>query len=62
MKSSRRRFLKIAGISALGIGAKPVLDVMASSSETASPKITKSENALKAKRWRIVIDTRKSQS
>lgn len=62
MKSSRRRFLKIAGISALGIGAKPVLDVMASSSETAAPKTIKGENALTAKRWGMVIDTRKLQS
>ncbi|MDH4205165.1 MAG: 4Fe-4S dicluster domain-containing protein [Desulfobacteraceae bacterium] len=62
MKSSRRRFLKIAGISALGLGAKPVLDVMASSSETAAPKTTKGENALTAKRWGLVIDTRKLQS
>jgi len=62
MKSSRRCFLKIAGISALGLGAKPVLDVMASSSETAAPKTTKGENALRAKRWGMVIDTRKLQS
>jgi len=62
MKSSRRRFLKIAGISALGLGAKPVLDVMASSSETAAPKTIKGENALTAKRWGMVIDTRKLQS
>ncbi len=62
MKSSRRRFLKIAGISALGLGAKPVLDVMASSSETAAPKTTKGENVLTAKRWGMVIDTRKLQS
>ena len=62
MKSSRRRFLKIAGISALGLGAKPVLDVMASSSETAAPKTMKGENALRAKRWGMVIDTRKLQS
>ncbi len=62
MKSSRRRFLKIAGISALGLGAKPVLDVMASSSETAAPKTTKGETALSAKRWGMVIDTRKLQS
>jgi Fe-S-cluster-containing dehydrogenase component len=62
MKSSRRRFLKIAGISALGLGAKPVLDVMASSGETAAPKTTKGENTLTAKRWGMVIDTRKLQS
>jgi Fe-S-cluster-containing dehydrogenase component len=31
MENSRRSFLKIAGISALGMGVKPVLDVFASS-------------------------------
>jgi [DsrC]-trisulfide reductase subunit O len=62
MESSRRSFLKIAGISALGLGAKPVLDVMASSGETAKPKTMKGENALSAKRWGMVIDTRKFQS
>jgi len=62
MKSSRRRFLKIAGISALGLGAKPVLDVLASSGETAAPKTTTGENAFTAKRWGMVIDTRKLQS
>jgi Fe-S-cluster-containing dehydrogenase component len=62
MKGSRRRFLKIAGISALGIGAKPVLDVLASSGETAAPMTMKREDALTAKRWGLVIDTRKLQS
>jgi Fe-S-cluster-containing dehydrogenase component len=62
MKSSRRRFLKIAGISALGLGVKPVLDVMASSGETAKPETIKGENALSARRWGMVIDTRKLKS
>ncbi|MDL1967431.1 MAG: twin-arginine translocation signal domain-containing protein, partial [Deltaproteobacteria bacterium] len=31
MGNSRRSFLKVAGITALGIGTKPVLDVFASS-------------------------------
>jgi Fe-S-cluster-containing dehydrogenase component len=62
MESSRRSFLKIAGISALGIGAKPVLDVLASSGEAAAPITMKREDALTAKRWGMVIDTRKLQS
>jgi Fe-S-cluster-containing dehydrogenase component len=62
MESSRRRFLKIAGISALGLGTKPVLDVVASSGETAKPETMKNENALSARRWGMVIDTRKLQS
>jgi hypothetical protein len=36
MKNSRRNFLKIAGISALGLGAKPVFDAFASSEGTSS--------------------------
>jgi [DsrC]-trisulfide reductase subunit O len=62
MESSRRRFLKIAGISTLGLGVKPVFDVMASSGEMAQPQTMKGENALLAKRWGMVIDTRKLQS
>ena len=65
MESSRRSFLKIAGISALGLGAKPVLDVFAASGEhgeAPKPKTMKGENALTAKRWALVIDTRKFES
>jgi len=66
MKSSRRRFLKIAGISALGLGVKPALEVLASSegghAGVAKPEVNKGENALTAKRWALVIDTRKFES
>jgi Fe-S-cluster-containing dehydrogenase component len=62
MESSRRRFLKIAGVSALGLGVKPVLDVVASSGETAQPTTMKGKNALTAQRWGMVIDTRKLQA
>jgi molybdopterin-containing oxidoreductase family iron-sulfur binding subunit len=62
MKSSRRSFLKIAGVSALGLGVKPVVDVLASSDEhgeAAKPQTTKGPEAFTAKRWGLVIDTRK---
>jgi len=64
MESSRRSFLKIAGVSALGIGTKPVLDTFASAppGEEAKPKSMKGKDALAAKRWAIVIDTRKFES
>ncbi len=65
MGSSRRSFLKIAGISALGLGARPVLDVLASTEEHAAaskPETRKGEDVLKAKRWALVIDTRKFES
>jgi molybdopterin-containing oxidoreductase family iron-sulfur binding subunit len=65
MKGSRRTFLKLAGLSALGLGAKPVLDVFAASGEdsaTRQPQTMKGENALIAKRWAMVIDTHKFES
>ena len=65
MKSSRRSFLKIAGISALGLGVKPVIDVLAASDESGAaskPQVIKGKKALTAKRWGMVIDTRKFKS
>ncbi|MDX2439984.1 MAG: 4Fe-4S dicluster domain-containing protein [Desulfobacterales bacterium] len=64
MESSRRRFLQIAGISALGLGAKPVLDAFAKEEHGDKPEvqIKKGEKALKAKQWAMVIDTRKLES
>lgn len=65
MKGSRRTFLKLAGLSALGLGAKPVLDVFAASGEdsaTRQPQTMKGKNALIAKRWAMVIDTHKFES
>jgi len=63
MERSRRSFLKIAGISALGIGVKPVLDVIAEQhDEAVEPIVKKHDNALTAKRWGMVIDTHKLQS
>jgi len=58
MESSRRSFLKIAGISTLGLGVRPVIEVLASSQE-GKPSVMKGEKALTAKRWALVIDTRK---
>ncbi len=67
MENSRRTFLKIAGVSALGIGAAPVLDLFASShgehgSEVLEPEIRQDEKALKASQWAMVVDTRKIKS
>jgi molybdopterin-containing oxidoreductase family iron-sulfur binding subunit len=64
MKSNRRSFLKIAGVSTLGIGAKPLLDAIASAPQGAEdqPKHIKGKDALTAKRWGMVIDTRKFKS
>ena len=65
MKRSRRSFLKIAGISALGIGAKPILSGFAASVEHAkapAPEVQHNPEALTAKHWAMVIDTRKFKS
>jgi Fe-S-cluster-containing dehydrogenase component len=63
MKNSRRRFLQIAGVSALGLGAKPVLDAFASEGAAgAGYHVAKGEDALSAKQWAMVIDTRKLQT
>jgi molybdopterin-containing oxidoreductase family iron-sulfur binding subunit len=61
MKNSRRRFLRIAGVSALGLGAKPVLDAFAAAGAEAPGTdyhLTKGEDALTARQWAMVIDTR----
>ncbi|RJP81973.1 MAG: 4Fe-4S dicluster domain-containing protein [Desulfobacteraceae bacterium] len=61
MKNSRRSFLKIAGISALGMGANPVNTLLASSVEHVV-ETRKHKDALTAGQWGMVIDTRKIHS
>ena len=64
--SSRRDFLKIAGVSALGAGAAgPVLNAFAVSGhgeEQPQPEIMDNEEALSAAQWAMVIDTREFES
>jgi len=64
MENSRRIFLKIAGISALGLSAKPVFNAFAVSEhgEKKVAQVLSKEGALTAKRWAMVIDTRKIES
>ncbi len=65
MENSRRTFLKIAGISALGLSAKPVFNAFAVSEEHGEKKEAKlipKQGALTAKRWAMVIDTTKFKS
>jgi molybdopterin-containing oxidoreductase family iron-sulfur binding subunit len=62
MIKSRRSFLKVAGIAAIGMGAAPVMNLAASDSHghgSAGPEITHNEEALHAERWGMVIDTSK---
>ncbi|MDA8139099.1 MAG: 4Fe-4S dicluster domain-containing protein [Desulfobacteraceae bacterium] len=60
MKSSRRRFIKLAGIAALGLGAQPAIKAIAPAAQT-GPQVEFSPgpNALTAKQWAMVIDTRR---
>ena len=53
MDSTRRGFLKIAGLSVLGLGAKPVADAIAGSGEV---KYEPDPKVLKGKRWAMVVD------
>jgi molybdopterin-containing oxidoreductase family iron-sulfur binding subunit len=63
MERTRRNILKLFGISALGVGAKPVFNAFAKEQgHPTEPKIQKGEDALKAKQWGMVIDTRKFHS
>lgn len=65
MENSRRKFLKTAGYSVLGVAAGSMLiGITPRSATTAegasgSPKYKSRDEALKAERWGLVIDTRK---
>ncbi len=59
MESSRRHFLKMAGIGVCGLGAKPVLDAFAKEEAHGKPTLQKGPDALSATQWAMVIDTRK---
>ena len=58
MERSRRKLLKIAGISTIGLSVSPVADLLASDHGPA-PEMKKGAQALTAKQWGLVIDTRK---
>ena len=66
MKSSRRHFLKFAGISALGLSAKPVLNAFAVEQTepggTVQPQVRKGDEALTAQQWAMVIKTKEFES
>jgi len=61
---SRRDFLKVAGVTAVGMGVSaPVINAVASGGgEKKEPFIGKGEEAMIAKHWGMVIDTRKLQT
>lgn len=60
MKKSRRSFLKVAGIAAIGLGAAPAMNFAASDSHGRAHAVkSKNKDALTAHRWGMVIDTGK---
>jgi molybdopterin-containing oxidoreductase family iron-sulfur binding subunit len=56
MEESRRSFLKLGGLCALGIGALPVVDALG---KTDLPKVMTDPKALVGKRWAMVVDMKK---
>jgi molybdopterin-containing oxidoreductase family iron-sulfur binding subunit len=56
MDRSRRSFLKIAGLSVLGAGAKPLAEAMAAGEVS---KLTPHAQAIAGKRWAMVVDLKK---
>jgi Fe-S-cluster-containing dehydrogenase component len=58
MDGSRRNFLKLAGLSVLGLGAAPVL---ASASKAAAQTFEDGPQALKGTHWAMVVDVSKCQ-
>ena len=65
MDSSRRRILQLLGLSSLALTAKPVFNALASEegpAENTAAKIERGPNALTARQWAMVIDTRKFET
>lgn len=56
MDRSRRNFLKISGLCALGLGVKPVFDAFAAGEAALTPA---NPDAPAAKRWAMIVDTTK---
>ena len=58
MKSSRRSFIKVAGITALGLGTQPLSQaVAASNAHGPQTAVRKGPKALEAKQWAMVNTT-----
>jgi molybdopterin-containing oxidoreductase family iron-sulfur binding subunit len=56
MEGSRRSFLKIAGVSVLGLGIRPLAEALA---KEEWPAVTTDPKGLTAKRWAMIVDMRK---
>jgi molybdopterin-containing oxidoreductase family iron-sulfur binding subunit len=58
MERSRRTFLKISGMAAIGLGANPVVNVFAEE-KLSKPEMQNAPEVLSARQWGLAIDTRK---
>ena len=59
MERSRRRFLKILGISTLGVGTISSVDLLAMVGKGEEPVYEREPDALVGKRWALVVDVKK---
>ena len=60
MEKSKRSFLKVAGIAAMGLGASSAINFASSDAQVSThTKKAKNKEALSAHRWGMVIDTNK---
>jgi molybdopterin-containing oxidoreductase family iron-sulfur binding subunit len=65
MDSNRRRILQLLGLTGLALTTRPVLNAFAKDTEQAAetaPLVQNADNALTAKQWAMVIDTRQFES
>ena len=62
MDTSRRRVLQLLGLSAAALSAPPVFNALAKDEPAAAPQIGPGKEALTARQWAMVIDTRKFKS
>lgn len=62
MKSSRRKFLKVAGLSAMALASGMAALTGEARAQIAPGRYVKRTGSLEAKRWAMVIDTRKFNS
>jgi molybdopterin-containing oxidoreductase family iron-sulfur binding subunit len=62
MDTTRRRVLELLGLSAAALSTPPVLNALAAEAPAAAPQIGRGKEALLAKQWAMVIDSRKFKS
>lgn len=62
MDTTRRRVLQLLGLSAAALSTPPVLNALTAEAPAAAPQIGRGKEALSAKQWAMVIDSRKFKS